>query len=271
MNENLHPIKRDALFGPLPLELAQNIRSMNPWWVGKPMLQPHKFRRWPFARMLRSVKQGMTAATVLRGPRRVGKTILLNQAIESLLAEGVDAKRILYIPFDELPTLRGIREPVLAISRWFESQILAESFNAMANRNEPAYLFLDEVQNLDAWAPQVKNLVDNHGVRAVITGSSSLRIEAGRDSLAGRVTTLEMGPLLLREIGELRFGYHGVSPWGDNGLERLLSRDFWLEASSQRQEQAEVRKRSFKAFSDRGGYPLAQENTIPPGMSWRII
>jgi predicted AAA+ superfamily ATPase len=206
----------------------------------------------------------MTPATVLRGPRRVGKTILLNQAIDSLLSEGVDAKRILYIPFDELPTLRGIREPVLAISRWFENQILGDSYNAMANRNLPAHLFLDGVQNLDVWAPQVKNLVDNHGVRALITGSSSLRIEAGRDSLAGRVTTLEMGPLLLREIAELRFGYRSVSSWGDNGFESLTSRDFWLEASRQGQDQAEYRRKSFTAFSERGGYPIAQEKHDTP-------
>ena len=74
----------------------------------------------------------------------------------------------------------------------------------MANAGRPDYLFLDEVQNLDAWAPQIKNLKDNHGVRALVAGSSSLRIEAGRDSLAGRVTTLEMGPLLLRELDNIK-------------------------------------------------------------------
>jgi predicted AAA+ superfamily ATPase len=264
MKERQHPLKRDELFEPLPLELAQNIRSVNPWWVGEQMLRPPKFRRWPFERILRSLKQGMTPATVLRGPRRVGKTILLQQAIEFLLAEGTDAKRILYIPFDELPTLRGIQEPVLAISRWFEKQILGTTFNANANENRPAFLFLDEVQNLDEWAPQVKNLVDNHGVRALITGSSSLRIKAGRDSLAGRVTTLEMGPLLLREIAELRFGFKSAPLWGGNGLDSLLSRDFWLESALLGQQQAEPRKKSFAAFSERGGYPIAQEKYETP-------
>ncbi|MCA1850991.1 MAG: hypothetical protein LC647_00940 [Beggiatoa sp.] len=47
-------------------------------------------------------------------------------------------------------------------------------------------------------------MVDLQPVRMVVTGSSALRIEAGRDSLAGRITTIEMGPLLLREIGQLR-------------------------------------------------------------------
>ncbi|HEY9593959.1 MAG TPA: AAA family ATPase, partial [Spirochaetia bacterium] len=242
-----HPTTKDALFGPLPLELAQNLRSLNPWWSGRPLLQPHKFRRWPFNRLLRSLKSGMAPATVLRGPRRVGKTILLTQTIEALLSEGVEGNRILYVPIDELPTFRGLKEPVLAISRWFEQKVLEASFKEMANRHRPAYLFLDEVQNLDAWAPQVKNLVDNQGVRVLITGSSSLRIEAGRDSLAGRVTTLEMGPLLLREIAGLRFGFDAPSLWGDNGLDRLLSPDFWQEARSPTGERREMIAKSFLA------------------------
>jgi predicted AAA+ superfamily ATPase len=259
MNIEQHPLQKDPLFGPLPLELAQNIRSVNPWWDDKPMLNPPRFRRWPFKKILKTLQAGMTPATVLRGPRRVGKTILLQQVIEHLLSEGIEPRRLLYVPFDDLPTLKGIKEPVLAIARWFEKLILGTSFNAIANEKRPAYIFLDEVQNLDTWAPQVKNLVDNHGVRALITGSSSLRIEAGRDSLAGRITSVDMGPLLLREIAELRFGYSEASSWGDNGLDKLLSRDFWISASNLDARQQNAKNQSFTAFSERGGYPIAQE------------
>ncbi len=259
-----HPLDRNPLFGELPLELSRNIMSVNPWWTFQEPLYPPEYRRWPFARMLRLLKGGMTPAVVLRGPRRVGKTVLMRQAIAALLGEGVAPRRILYVPFDELPTLRGIQEPVLAMARWFEKEVVQESFNKLANAGQPAYLFFDEVQNLDAWAPQVKNLVDNHGVRALITGSSSLRIEAGRDSLAGRVTTLEMGPLLLREIAGLRFGVTRDSLWGDNGMEHLTTSDFWKEAVARGQRDADVRAMSFRAFSDRGGYPIAHEKHETP-------
>ncbi|MBN1553251.1 MAG: ATP-binding protein [Phycisphaerae bacterium] len=255
-----HRLNSNPLYGELPLELARNITSTNPWWAGEEAVRPPEFKRWPFQRMLRLLKNGMTPATVLRGPRRVGKTVLLQQAVQYLLSEGVENRRILYVSFDELPTLQGIQEPVLAITRWFEKQILKESFNASANRGRPAFLFLDEVQNLDAWAPQVKNLVDNHSVRALITGSSSLRIEAGRDSLAGRVTTLEMGPLLLREIAGLRYGVTVETLWGENGLDKLLSADFWKETILRGRRDKEIRAKAFKAFSDRGGYPIAQEH-----------
>jgi uncharacterized protein len=254
-----HPLAQDSRFGELPMELSHNIASINPWWRGEEGMPHPPFRRWPFARLLRMLRKGMTPAVVVRGPRRVGKTILLQQAIQALLAEGIEAKRILYVPFDELPTLRGIPEPILAISRWFERNVLGETFNQAANERQPAFLFFDEVQNLDAWAPQVKNLVDNHAVRALVTGSSSLRIETGRDSLAGRITTLEMGPLLLREIAELRYGISKESLWGDNSLDQLISMDFWREAVERGKLDADIRCRAFQAFSERGGYPVAQE------------
>jgi predicted AAA+ superfamily ATPase len=110
-----HPLAQNPLFGELPLELSRNLDSINPWWRGEEGMPHPPFRRWPFARLLRMLRKGMTPAVVVRGPRRVGKTILLQQAIQALLAEGIEAKRILYVPFDELPTLRGIPEPILAI------------------------------------------------------------------------------------------------------------------------------------------------------------
>lgn len=265
MTSREHRLNRNPLFGALPMELAENIRSLNPWWRGTEAGRQPPFRRWPFNRLYHLLTQGMTPAAVLRGPRRIGKTVLLKQTVEELLAHQVEPHRILYVPFDELPTLRGIQEPVLAISRWFEKQILNETFNQAANRGSPAYLFLDEVQNLDSWAPQVKNLVDNHGVRVLVTGSSSLRIEAGRDSLAGRVTTLEIGPLRLSEIAELRFGFKRSPLWGENALDSLLAQDFWREAVSQSRQQSDIRRKSFQAFSERGGYPIAQ---LEAGLPW---
>jgi predicted AAA+ superfamily ATPase len=258
MAQKTHPLQ-NSLFGKLPVELSENLRTLNPWWESKPGPQLPAFRRWPFSRLLKQTHCGITPATALRGPRRVGKTVLLRQMIESLLAEGIEANRILYVPFDELPAMRGIQEPVLAISRWYESHIVGKTFNEMGREGKAAYLFFDEVQNLDAWAPQVKNLVDNHAVRLLLTGSSSLRIEAGRDSLAGRITTIDLGPLLLREIAQLRFGHDEAAHWGDNGLDAIIKPEFWHDAISRAKKATTIRRESFRAFSERGAYPIAQE------------
>jgi len=257
-------LELNPLFGQLPLELSENLRALNPWWRNEPALPLPIFRRWPFPRLKHLINQGMTPATVLRGPRRVGKTVLLRQIIEDMIEQGVSPSRILYVPFDDLPTFTGISEPVLAIARWFEREVLGRSFNAAAKEGAPAFLFFDEIQNLDAWAEQTKNLCDNHAVRVLVTGSSSLRIEAGRDSLAGRVTTLDLGPLLLREIAELRFG-HSASPfWADDGFDALLRMDFWKAANENGNREAQIRLDSFRAFSDRGAYPIAQEKHTTP-------
>lgn len=252
-------LQHNLLSGSLPLDLAEDLEGLNPHWLGRPGPRVPTFRRWIFRRLYRSLTMGLTPATVLRGPRRVGKTVLLRQLMETLLAEGVAPHRILYVPFDEIRSLFDLPDPILSIARWFEKQRLGATFNESARAGQTAFLFFDEVQNLTAWAPQIKHLVDNHDVHVLVTGSSSLRIEAGRDSLAGRVTTLDLGPLLLREIAELRFGESTSAYWADNGLDAVIRPDFWREGVERARREAAIRRRAFAAFSERGAYPVAQE------------
>lgn len=184
--------------------------------------------------------------------------------MDDLIASGIRGSNLLYVAFDDLPTLGGLKEPILAIARWHEATITKESYISLARRGQPVFLFLDEVQNLDSWAEQLKSLLDNQPVRALVTGSSSLRIEAGRDSLAGRITSLDLGPLLLREIAQLHHGHVAPPIWGDNGLDGLGDQQFWLKARAQALVEAEPRIKAFEAFSERGAYPIAHENADTP-------
>jgi predicted AAA+ superfamily ATPase len=201
---------------------------------------------------------------VLKGPRQVGKTTIQEQLIQDLLKAGVPGSHIFRIQFDDLPTLRGVDERILALARWYQKHILGMSFNEAAHAGTPAYLFLDEVQNLSDWATQVKSLVDTSTVRVLVTGSSALRIEAGRDSLAGRVSTVEMGPFLVREIAELMFDTT-IAPRLANGFDAIVDADFWRDASQHSVEEEPLRDHAFELFSERGGYPVAYANkaTIP--------
>jgi predicted AAA+ superfamily ATPase len=250
----------------LPPELDGHLREANPWWEGKPGRVIPPFRRSAFQLLLRKIESGLAGAVVLRGARQVGKTTLQEQAIDHLIREkGVEGRRILRVQFDEIPTLRGLKEPLLTIARWYENRILLQSFNEAAHEGRPAYVFLDEVQNLPDWAGQLKALVDHSSLHAVVTGSSALRIEAGRDSLAGRITTLELGTLLLREIAHLRLGAEIPQALSDNGLGDLLRPDFWRDLASQGAAHAVARDGAFQAFSERGGYPVAHAR---PRASW---
>lgn len=253
-----------TLFALLSSGLEGNIRDGNPWWRGERLFGLPKMRRWAFRPVLEGLKSGLAPAVVLRGPRQVGKTTLLNQIIEALLDDGVEPQRIFRVQFDELPRLRELTEPILELSRWFSENILKESLNQAAWDNRQAFIFLDEVQNLSDWAPQIKHLVDMHPVRLLVTGSSALRIEAGRDSLAGRFTTLEMGPLLLREIGELRGCVAIPAYLPDNGLAPFKDKDFWLGLRRFGEEQADSRCRAFTAFSERGAYPVSHARADQP-------
>ena len=251
-----------------PPTLQATLQDNNPWWRGERLFGLPSLRRWAFQPVLHGVQQGLTPATVLRGPRQVGKTTLLNQVIDTLLDAGVAPKRIFRVQFDELPTLRGVTEPILQLTRWYAATVLQKSLNQAAHDGEQAYLFFDEVQNLQDWAPQLKHLVDSQPVRVLVTGSSALRIEAGRDSLAGRISTIDMGPLLLREIAQLRdFGtLDALLP--TNGLAPLKQQHFWRELRAVGERHTDARNQAFAAFAERGGYPVAQTRLDQP---WEAI
>lgn len=252
----------------LPPELDAYLRGTNPWWTDKPGRVLPSYQRWAFAALLRKLESRIAPVVVLRGARQVGKTTIQEQVIERLREDGVEPRRILRVQFDEIPSLKRLQEPILSIVRWYENRILGSTLNEAAHSGKPSLILFDEVQNLASWAPQIKALVDHHSVQVVVTGSSALRIEAGRDSLAGRITTLELGPLLLREIAGLTLGDAPPPLLPQNGLEPLLDQATWRRLELHGREYAELRDTAFTAFSERGGYPFVHAN---PDASWPEI
>ena len=261
---------RASLFGNggLSPQLIAALRRLNPWWEGDPMpLQP-KTRRHLVAQIRRRLDAEIAPIVAVRGPRQVGKTTAQFQIIADLLDEGVPSLNILRVQCDELPLLQKLDEPILAISDWFEQQITKKHFNTLARDGQKAYLFFDEVQNLQNWAAQLKFLVDNASVKVIVTGSSALRIEMGRDSLAGRVSTVEAGVLSLTEIGALR-ELDAPKPFlPDNGLSFLIDKDFWRELRAYGQENAGFVQEAFRHFSDRGGYPIVHKQRE---VAWALL
>ena len=171
---------------------------------------------------------------VIRGSRRIGKSVLQSQLIEELLLLGrpdttrkpVHPSRILSVQFDDAPALGGISMPIQAIVRWYEQNVLKRSLNEASRAREPAYLIFDEVQNLADWSVQLKILADNADARIIVTGSSALRIAKGADNLAGRMDVIELGPLRLWEVAGIR-GLQGLEPYAL----MFLSKDGGIEIS----------------------------------------
>ncbi len=126
------------------------------------------------------------------GPRRVGKTILLNQCIQRLLGtnEGIH-KKILYVSIDS-PIYTDI--PLRKFIELFCEE------NAINNESR-AYVFFDEVQYLKDWERHLKTLVDAcPGFQFVASGSAAAALKLkSQESGAGRFTDFPLPPLTFHE------------------------------------------------------------------------
>ena len=115
--------------------LLQLLAEANPWWQGGKVpesLSP-SFRRRDFFVLRGKLDSG--PITALAGPRQVGKTTVMYQLIQDLLARGIAPKRILFASFD-LPGL-GLyaTDPLNDLIRAFEERILQIPFREMEDRS----------------------------------------------------------------------------------------------------------------------------------------
>lgn len=262
--------ENSLLFPELKLspDLVRDLYRLNPWWTGKPGKVLPATRRSLVGMIQRRLNQGLAPIVVVRGPRQIGKTTAQLHVIDDMLQSGIAPQRIFRVQFDDIPSLGKVQEPILRVVDWYEQVVLGSTLNEAAHRGLPVYLFFDEIQNLSDWAAQLKSLVDASSVQAVVTGSSALRIELGRDSLAGRITTIEAGTLSLTEIGQFQGLAMPAAFLQDNGLEPLSRKEFWLELREHGAYHQQLRDAAFQSFSARGSYPLAHR---APGISWQQI
>ena len=252
----------------MPAPLLADLARLNPWWEGSPLPVLPPTRRHLVRIMHRALERRLAPIVVVRGPRQIGKTTAQLQVLQDLLNRGVPASHILRVQCDELPSLVELPEPILRIVDWYERAVLGCRLNESARRSEPTYLFFDEVQNVPDLAPQLKSLVDSSTTQAVVTGSSALRIEAGRDSLAGRISSIDVGILSLTEIAAFR-GLDQIDPIiTDNGLDSLTDLEFWRGLVDLGGQRAAVVQSAFAHFSERGGYPLMHQR---PEVAWSIL
>lgn len=252
----------------LAVPLIEDIRRQNPWWESKPMQPLPTTRRHLVHSIRQRIDRRLAPIVVVRGPRQIGKTTAQLQVLEDLLKEGVPPQHMFRVQCDELPSLRDVAEPILRLADWYERSVLRRSINEVAHAGQRTYLFFDEVQNLKDWAAQLKSLVDSAQTTVVVTGSSALRIELGRDSLAGRISTLEAGVLTLTEIAQFHAVGLGNPFLPDNGLEALTQIEFWRDLTAYAEDRASETNVAFKYFSDRGGYPLVHQR---PEVPWSVL
>lgn len=171
------------------------LRQHNPWWEERRISDLPTWRRAAF----REIDQWLHRppahrAVLLSGARQVGKTTLLLQAIDSLIAGGIKPRRILYATFDhpllKLTGLEGL------IQLWREFQ---------PSGDELEYLFLDEIQNAKDWQVWLKHQVDFSKHRRIfVTGSATPLIAEGQESGVGRWHTIRLATLSFYEYLQIK-------------------------------------------------------------------
>ncbi len=176
-------------------DLIAVLSQFNPWWRGESVPDLPAWKRAAF-NDLRTwvVTPPVPRAVLLTGARQVGKTTLLLQVIEDLLASGVPAANILYATFDHpLLKLSGIDN---VLSAWREREPKAQG---------QEYLFLDEAQYLQDWGTWIKHQVDfNKQRRIVFTGSATPLIEEHQESGVGRWHNIKLATLSYYEYLKLK-------------------------------------------------------------------
>lgn len=165
----------------------------------------------------RDMSFGIKSNYVLVGLRRAGKSYLLYQDIQTLIAQGeATTDDILYINFED-ERLSGIKAEQLGI--------ILDSYSELYPGKRP-FIYLDEIQNIEGWEKFARRLADSK-FRVMITGSNAKML--GKEiatTLGGRYIPREIFPFSFEEY----LAYHQISPgrnWEfDQGKKSVMSKLF---------------------------------------------
>jgi len=130
---------------------------------------------------------------IIIGPRRVGKSTLMQQSIGHLLKDGIDPKRILFFSCDD-PTLFDGNTSIGDVIEGYLTDIIHESVSDLQTR---IYVFIDEIHMFDGWQLWLKNYYEpGYNIKFVVSGSSASHLfDGAKESLLGRTDTLRLMPL----------------------------------------------------------------------------
>ena len=164
-------------------QTGRELARVNPWWRGEGWTKTDTDLRTVAESGLNYRNPGLDGLVggglyLLRGPRRVGKTVGVKQTIAALLEEGVPPLAIVRVAADgwEAGDLRTV-----------VSNVALPPVPAGHHR----WWFIDEVSAVKGdWATQIKWLRDNDpafsDATVVLTGSSASSLTAAAGVLAGR-------------------------------------------------------------------------------------
>ncbi len=172
----------------------RSIIERNPWWASGSV--PEELiginRREYIGKITGRLKDQKLLAIL--GIRRSGKSTLIYQSIKYLLDNGTDPKKIFYINADdfEKPGRANLEEAL----------DFCQQNNIVSLKNIKIYVFIDEIQNIRGWQQLLKKYYDlKYASKFIVSGSSSSLIyKNSSESLAGRISFIDVFPLTFREF-----------------------------------------------------------------------
>lgn len=191
---------RVSLFEITEEQVLNRIKFENPWWTDGRIDEFYGSmkRRLYFDAFYPLIGDtSIKRATVLMGPRRVGKTVMIFHAIQELIDSGIDPKKIFYISV-ETPIFNGIG--IEALFNFCRKAVGKEG------ELNGYYIFFDEIQYLKQWEVHLKSLVDSyHRSKFVVSGSAAAALKLkSNESGAGRFTDFTLPPLTFDEYIHLK-------------------------------------------------------------------
>ena len=172
---------------------AAVLSRRNDWWAtGKSSVDSvYKIKRSEFNRIIDSLDA--RRIQIIIGPRRVGKSTLMQQSIGHLLRNGIEPKRILFFSCDD-PTLFDGNTAIGDVIEGYLSDILHESVSGLKSR---IYVFIDEIHMFTGWQLWLKNYYEpGYNIKFVVSGSSASHLfDGAKESLLGRTDTMRIMPL----------------------------------------------------------------------------
>lgn len=230
-------------------EIRKRMSFDNPWWdeagaIDSAIIKmPKRTYFAPFYDLV--TDRSINRAVVLMGPRRVGKTVMIYQAIDQLIKDGdVAPRQIIYIPLDA-PLYYG-----LPLQKCIEIALDGNSLD----RTKNCYVFFDEVQYLKDWEIHLKSLVDSfRNMRFVVSGSAAAALKLkSNESGAGRFTDYILPPLTFYEY--LLFTDQKLVKERSKGS-KTDSRE--CNGFEYKTDDIEALNREFVNYVNYGGYPEA--------------
>lgn len=187
-------------------QLLEKLHDLNPWWKTGEIDAPFRAMNkrlyfWEFSDLVQTTS--INRAVILMGPRRVGKTIMIFQAIQKLIDKGVAPKKICYFSIDSFYNI-GLEQLLK----------LHQKAVGISDSTDGFYVFFDEIQYLANWEMQLKVLVDfRRTTKFIASGSAAAALNRkSKESGVGRFTDFALPPLTFQEYLKLKDFERDVIP-----------------------------------------------------------